>query len=777
MARNWHAEFFETHLRSFVPPGSFDAHAHLYRREDAIDALPRHVEDESGRVGWASYCRALESWMGDRRPTDGLFFTVPKPTLDRPTANRFVAEEVRSRPGSRMLLMVHPADDPAEVEAAATSIPCVGLKVYHVYTDRPDTLHAPPEQFLPEWAWQLAHERDWILMLHLVRSRALADPVNQDYVRERCRRYPNARLILAHAARGFCGAHTVEGVQALRDQGNIYFDTSAICESQPLEAILRTFGPRRLLFGTDFPVSELRGRCVSIADGFLWLDEGNVDWQQSQFAQPTRVGIESLLALQQACRNLHLTDADVERIFCLNARDLLGIDRADRTDQIQAIYRRAKRRIPGGTQLLSKRPEMYAPDRWPAYFAEARGCEVIDLDGRRYCDLTTSGIGTCLLGYADPDVNAAVLRRIELGSMCTLNTPDELELADLLIQLHPWAEQVRFCRTGAESMAVAVRIARAHTGRDRVAFCGYHGWSDWYLAANLPERVTEACAPQEAVDRLMGHLLPGLAPAGVPRGLAGTALPFAYNRLDELERILEKHGRDLAAVVMEPTRSTDPDPGFLEGVRDLCRQNGAVLIFDEISAGWRLHLGGAHLRYGVVPDIAVFAKAISNGFPMGAILGRREVMDAAQRSFISSTYWTDGVGPAAALATIRKMQTVDVPAHVARIGDLFRDGLNELGRRYGVPLRVTGHPALLHIGFDHSDAAALGTLLTVRMLDRGFLTGSGFYPSLAHEEHHVQAYLDVAADVIAELADAIRRNDIHERLETPVRHSGFARLT
>jgi len=770
-------EFFDRHLRGFVPPRSFDAHAHWYRREDAIDALPRHVEDEMGKVGWAAYCRALECWMGDRRPTGGLFFTVPKPSLDRDAANRFVLDQVGELPGSRALMMIHPDDDPADVEAAIGTPPYAGFKVYHVYANEPDTFDAEPGAFLPEWAWELADQHGLVIMLHLVRARALADPLNHRYVRDRCLRYPNARLVLAHAARGFCGAHTVEGIDAIRGLDNVYFDTSGICEPQPLEAIVRVFGTGRLLFGTDFSVSELRGRCVSLSDGFLWLYEHNVDWNTSDFAAPTLIGIESLLALKQACRSLCLTDDEVERIFSLNARQLLGLRQTGDGRQTQAAYRQAKQFIPGGSQLLSKRPEMYAPDRWPAYFAEARACEVIDLDGRRFCDMTTSGIGSCLLGYADPDVNAAVMRRVALGSMSTLSSADEKDLAEVLLGLHPWADQVRFCRTGGESMAVAVRIARASTGRDRIAFCGYHGWSDWYLAANLPDPSDPPSTGAGPRDRLSGHLLPGLEPAGVPRGLAGTALPFAYNRLDQLQRIVEDHGPELAAVVMEPTRSIEPAPGFLQGVRTLCDRSAAVLIFDEISAGWRFCLGGAHLRYGVDPDIAVFAKAISNGFPMGAVIGRRSVMEAAQRSFISSTYWTEGIGPAAALATIRKMQRVDVPAHVERIGRLFRDGLNELGRRSGVPVQVTGHPALLHIGFDHPSALGLGTLMTVRMLDRGFLSGSGFYPSLAHQEHHVQAYLAAASHVLAELAEAIQQGDIHERLGSPIRHSGFARLT
>ena len=438
----------------------------------------------------------------------------------------------------------------------------------------------------------------------------------------------------------------------------------------------------------------------------------------------------------------------------------------------QAMYERARQLIPGGTQLLSKRPEMFAPGLWPAYAREASGCEVVDLDGRRFIDMTTSGIGSCLLGFADPDVTAAVQKRIAQGAMCTLNFAEEVELAELLIELHPWAEQVRYARSGGESMSIAVRIARAATGRDKVAFCGYHGWSDWYLAANI--------SPDGASDSLHGHLLPGLAPAGVPRGLAGTALPFSYNKLEELERILQQHGTQIAAVVMEPTRSTDPAPGFLEGVRELCDRWGAALVFDEISSGWRMAAGGAHLNYGVMPDIAVFAKALGNGHPMAAIIGRRRFMDAAQTSFISSTYWTEGVGPTAAVATIRKLQAVNIASHTRHIGGLMRDGWHRLGHEQGVPVKTSGHPALLYLSFDHEHAAALGTFVTARMLDRGYLTGSGFYPGFAHKESHIVAFLQAIEPVFAELSQVIQKGDVLHQLQAmgvPVRHTGFARLT
>jgi glutamate-1-semialdehyde 2,1-aminomutase len=761
-------------VRSFVPPACFDAHLHLFRRQDASDSVPRDVFDPEGRAGRPAYCRSLERWMGDRRPSGGLAFGFPKRGLDVHEANRFVADEVKGQSGWRALAMVRPDDDPAQVEALLAQHAFAGFKVYHVFAPGPDTFAAPTEAFLPEWAWELAHARGLAIMLHIVRARALADPANQAYVRERCLRYPGARLILAHAARGFCGRHTVEGIAALRGLDNVFFDTSAVCEAAPFEAILREFGPRRLLFGSDFPVSEMLGRCVSIGDGFAWLYENNFDWPGAQFASPVAIGVESLLALQQACRTMRLRDDDVECIFGRNARLMLGIGDAPTGERTQAAYQRARQIIPGGTQLLSKRPEMYAPDRWPAYFAESRGCEVVDLDGRRYCDMTTSGIGTCLLGNNDPDVTDAVVRRVQLGSMGTLNCVEEPQLAELLIGLHPWAEQARFCRTGGESMAVAVRIARACTARDRVAFCGYHGWSDWYLAANLPS--AEDARGTEC-DRLRGHLLAGLSPAGVPAGLAETVLPFGYNRLDELERIVDRHGGQLAAVVMEPTRSVDPEPGFLEGVRELCRRCGAVLVFDEITVGWRLALGGAHLRYGVTPDVAVFAKALGNGHPIGAIIGRGEVMQAAQTSFISSTYWTEGVGFAAALATVRKLQTLDAPAHAVAIGRALADGWHRLGQKHGVGARATGHPALLTLAFDHPQAAALGTLYTTRMLERGFLAGANFYPSMAHETRHVAACLAAADDVFAELAEAIGRGDVQARLAGAVRHSGFTRLT
>ncbi|HEX7009380.1 MAG TPA: aminotransferase class III-fold pyridoxal phosphate-dependent enzyme [Phycisphaeraceae bacterium] len=433
------------------------------------------------------------------------------------------------------------------------------------------------------------------------------------------------------------------------------------------------------------------------------------------------------------------------------------------------LYEQAKALIPGGTQLLSKRPEMFLPSGWPCYFQRAKGCRVWDLEGREFIDMTINGIGACLLGFADDAVDAAVKACIDRGTMCTLNDPAELTLAQRLIALHPWAERVRYARSGGEAMAVAVRIARAATGRDVVLFCGYHGWHDWYLSANLAE--------DRALD---GHLLPGLAPKGVPRGLTGTALPFRYGEVDELRSLLERRGKEVAAIVMEPMRYDDPPAGFLEQVRALADEHGAVLIFDEITSGWRHHLGGVHLKFGVSPDVAVFAKSMSNGYPMAAIVGRPFPMDAAQESFISSTYWTESIGPTAALATLERMQALDLPQRLARAGEQVREGWQRLIERHGLPAKVAGRPALMHMSFELGSAQAsrsLVTLLTQLMLDRGFLANAAYYATAAHDSAVIDRYLAALDESFGELRAALDQGDVARHLRGPVAHSGFQRLT
>ncbi|MCA1809689.1 MAG: aminotransferase class III-fold pyridoxal phosphate-dependent enzyme, partial [Lentisphaerae bacterium] len=353
-----------------------------------------------------------------------------------------------------------------------------------------------------------------------------------------------------------------------------------------------------------------------------------------------------------------------------------------------------------------------------------------------------------------------------LGAMSTLNPPEEVELAEKLLQLHPWSAAARFARTGGEVAAVAVRLARAATRRSLVAVCGYHGWHDWYLAANLG-----------ASSSLDGHLLPGLDPLGVPRELSGTTLAFRYNDLDGLSKIVAEHGADLAAVVMEPCRHHPPKEGFLEGVREITRGCGALLVFDEITIGWRLAAGGAHLRFGVEPDLAFFAKALGNGHPIAAVIGTEAAMAGAHESFISSTYWTESIGPTAALATLARMEQMKAREHIDRAGSRIKQIWQTAGAAHGLPVRMgSAFNCLLVLQFDHPEAQALKTLYTQEMLQAGFLAGPGVFPTLAHDDAVLELFAGAVDLVFERMGRAARNGNIQACLKGPEAHSGFRRL-
>jgi glutamate-1-semialdehyde 2,1-aminomutase len=432
----------------------------------------------------------------------------------------------------------------------------------------------------------------------------------------------------------------------------------------------------------------------------------------------------------------------------------------------QKLYLLAKKLIPGGTQLLSKRPELFLPDLWPAYYKKASGCEVWDLDGNKFLDMSYMGIGSCILGYADKDVNAAVKKVIESGSMSTLNPPEEVELARLLVRLHPWADMARFCRSGGEAMSMAVRIARAKTGKDTVLFCGYHGWHDWYLSANLASR--------RALD---GHLLPGLNPLGVPRKLLGTAFPFKYNDTRGFLKLVKRHKGKIGAIILESIRNDHPAQEFIAAISRVCRKEKIVIIVDEITAGFRLNCGGAHLLFGLEPDIAVFAKGMSNGFPMAAIIGKKEVMGVAQDSFISSTYWTERIGPAAALATINKFKKLAVHKHLVRAGKKVRQGWKALALKHGLKIEVGGILPLGHFSFQSSKSMILKTLFTQFMLEKGILATTAFYASYSHKQKDTDKYLKAIDEVFKFIKNADSEGTPEKYLKTRVCHSGFKRLT
>ena len=414
--------------------------------------------------------------------------------------------------------------------------------------------------------------------------------------------------------------------------------------------------------------------------------------------------------------------------------------------------------------LLSKRAEMYLPEGWPAYFDRTQGCQIWDLDGNRFLDLSFMGIGTNILGYSHPKVDEAVRRTVDKGNLSTLNAPEEVYLAEELIALHPWADMVRYARSGGESCAIAVRIGRAASGKHHVAFCGYHGWHDWYLAANLGED-----------DSLDGHLIPGLAPNGVPRELRGTSTPFRYNDLEQLRTALQ-NDPEIGVIFMEVQRSDPPEPGFLEGVRELATAHGAVLIFDECTSGFRRSLGGLHLHYGVEPDIATFGKTLGNGYAITAVIGRAEVMEAAQTSFISSTFWTERIGPTAALAALQVMREENAPQRVHEIGSDVQQRWQHIADEVGLTISTGGLPALANFAVAGLDTAAVKTFIGQEMLAKGYLAGLNLYASIAHTPEILDAYVDALTPVLAQLA-VMDDATLKATLPNGTAQSGFQRLT
>lgn len=379
----------------------------------------------------------------------------------------------------------------------------------------------------------------------------------------------------------------------------------------------------------------------------------------------------------------------------------------------------------------------------------------------------TSGAGAILLGHSDPDVNAAVRRRLSLGTYSILASPDEVELAETLLALHPWAEKVRYARGGGEALSVAARIARAATGRSKIVFCGYHGWSDWYLSANL-----------SGTEALEGHLLPGLEPHGVPSELSGTAIPFQYNDYDAFEKAFATADDEPAAVIMEPMRMELPRDGFLEKIAERCRAVGTVFIIDEVTAGWRFGFPGGCATLGIEPDIAVYAKAMSNGIPCAAIVGRGEVMDASNDSFISSSYWTDGIGPAAALACISKMQDMGTQSHVWSLGQTLQQSLRELADQHpNLKLKVGSQPCAPSLAYQLDDESLAAKTLMIRgMLNRGFLFSSQLFVLGTHDTSQVNSMLNALDETLAELEVIQSAEKLQETVGSQKASAGFGRL-
>ena len=429
----------------------------------------------------------------------------------------------------------------------------------------------------------------------------------------------------------------------------------------------------------------------------------------------------------------------------------------------QKLWSRAKNVIPGGNMLLSKRPEMFLPNYWPTYFSKSKGCNVWDLDGKKYTDLASMSVGTNILGYANSKIDRAVKNSITNGNMSSLNCPEEVLLAEKLIKIHKGFDMVRFAKTGGEANSIAIRIARAFSKKDNVAICGYHGWHDWYLSANI-----------SSSKNLNKHLLPGLSPEGVPKKLKNTVFPFEYNDINKFYRICKKN--NIGVVKMEVFRNFTPKNNFLKKIRAFCSKNNIILIFDECTSGFRETYGGLHKKYNVIPDICIFGKALGNGYPITAIIGRKDIMQSAQSTFISSTFWTERTGYVAALKTLEEMEKSKSWLKISSLGKKVKNFWIKAAKNNNLKISITGLNAIPSFSIISDKWVKYKSYITYEMLKNNILASNYIFLSVSHDRKILTKYFKVLNKIFKNISKFEKSLELEKLDKIPICHTGFKRL-
>lgn len=407
---------------------------------------------------------------------------------------------------------------------------------------------------------------------------------------------------------------------------------------------------------------------------------------------------------------------------------------------------RAERRIPLGAQTFSKSRTQYPVGGAPLFLTAGQGARVWDVDGNEYVDLV-NGLLCVSLGYCDSDVDAAVRAQLDRGVSFSLSTELEAELAERVAAMVPCAERVRFGKNGSDATSAAIRLARAFTGRDRVAICGYHGWHDWYIA-------TTSLAD------------------GIPKAVRDLSHKFPYNDIEAAARLFAEHSGEIACIVMEPANLTRPEEGYLQALKDLAHSHGALLVFDEVITGFRFSSGGAQELFGVTPDLAAFGKGMANGFPISAVAGRADIMARFEDVFISGTFGGEALSLAAAIATLDKMRREPVVKRLwengARLAEAVESAVAENG--LGGVLSLAGFdPWRILAVQDHpsADAFAIKTFYITEMARRGVLTLGSHNMSYAMGDDELELVASAYADVLPILADKLSRGSLEADLDVP----------
>jgi glutamate-1-semialdehyde 2,1-aminomutase len=434
-----------------------------------------------------------------------------------------------------------------------------------------------------------------------------------------------------------------------------------------------------------------------------------------------------------------------KKIFFLNNSHLVR-NEGYNLNTGQKMWIRANNVIPGGTMLFSKNPDLFLPKLWPAYYSKAKGCYIWDLENNRYKDLSFMGVGTNILGYANNEVDSSVIKIIKQSNMSTLNSIEEIKLAEKLIDMHKWSQMVKFTRTGGEALSVAARLSRAATSKNKIAVCGYHGWHDWYLSANLNKR-----------NSLKKHLMNDVPIDGVNSDLKNSVFSFDYGDFNAFDKIVKEN--KLAAVFMEVSRMEEPNLSFLKHIRKITKKKNIILLYDECTSGFRETFGGLHLKYDIWPDLLHLGKALGNGYAINAIIGTEEVMKSGRNSFISSTFWTERSGPTAALKTLEIMERLNSWKIITKKGKFLKNGILKLAERHRVKIKIYGLDALLRFDFANINNLLFKTFLTQEFLKRSFLASNAVYLSVAHDDTTLKKYLEIMDEVFFKIGKIIQNRD------------------
>ena len=404
------------------------------------------------------------------------------------------------------------------------------------------------------------------------------------------------------------------------------------------------------------------------------------------------------------------------------------------------LWEKAIKIIPSGNSFLSKNPIRFESDKWPIYFLKAKGSTVWDLDGKKYHDFSLMGVGTNILGYSNTKVDSEVFRKIKNGNMTTLNCHEEVIFADMLLKIHPWAKMAKFAKTGAEANAIAVRICRAYNKKNKIIICGYHGWHDWYLSAIYSKK-----------NYLDTHLFPNLKTEGVPKYLKKYVYSVKYNDLLTLKKIIEKDN-DISSIIMEVERDHKPQKNYLKTIRKLCDQKNISLIFDECTTGFRDFYGGLHLKYGVNPDIAMFGKAIGNGYSITSIIGKKRIMKSSNKSFISSTFWSERSGFVAGIATLNEMKRIKSWKIISEKGRKIKRLLSLEAKKWGLIISFSGLDALIKFNILNPKIKNYQKIITSEMLKNNFLATNAIYVSVTHTDKLIKEFVKEMSKIFKKIS-------------------------